>query len=104
MIRLPRLRRRTFWLAVIAAWVVFFAVRETLGLEQIAAAATAWASLMGLALLALATSRLHDRGRSAWALAAALLPVAGPLWLGWELACRRGTRGTNRYGPDPHTH
>jgi len=104
MVRMPRLRRRTFWLAVVAAWVIFFAVRESLGFEQVAAAATAWAALQSLALLALATARLHDRGRSAWALSAALLPIVGALWLGWELAFRRGTRGTNRYGPDPHTH
>ena len=104
MIRLARLRRRTFWLAVIAAWVVFFVAREASGFEQIGAATTAWAALQGLTLVALAIARLHDRGRSALALSAVLLPVFGALWLGWELACRRGTPGINRYGPDPHTH
>ena len=104
MIRLPRLRRRTFWLAVVAAWVVFFGAREASGIEPIGAAATVWAALQGLTLLALGIARLHDRGRSAWALSAALLPVVGALWLAWELTCRRGTLGTNRYGPDPRTH
>ena len=103
MIPLPRLRRRTYWWAVIAAWITFFVVRETLGLERIAGAATAWAALQVLVLLALSIARLHDRGRSARALSAALIPVVGALWLCWELACRRGTAGSNAHGADPRT-
>jgi len=53
------------------------------------------------AALALAVRRLHDRDRSALWLAAALVPIAGPLWLGFELCLRRGTAGVNRHGPAP---
>jgi uncharacterized membrane protein YhaH (DUF805 family) len=99
---LPRLRRRNFWLSTIAVWAVFFAAREILALEQHSLLATGWAAIALLALGTLATARLHDRGRSAWWLCAALVPVLGALWLGWELALRRGSGYANRFGPDPH--
>jgi len=99
--RLPRLRRRMFWWLSIVVWVIFFAARESLALERQAPLATAWAAIALLALGTLAVARLHDRGRSGWWLAAALVPVAGALWLAWELALRGGSQRTNAYGPDP---
>jgi uncharacterized membrane protein YhaH (DUF805 family) len=98
---IPRLRRRAYWLATIAAWLVFVAVREGLGLERMALATTAWAALHLTALSLLTIARLHDRSRSGWTLAVVLIPIAGAVWLAWEVACRRGVRGTNRFGPDP---
>lgn len=98
---LPRLRRRHFWGASILAWMVFFAVREALALETQPLLATAWAACALLTIGTLCIARLHDRGRSAWWLAAALVPVAGALWLAWELALRRGTPHANAYGRDP---
>lgn len=53
------------------------------------------------ALLGLLTRRLHDRGRSSAFLLLLLLPVLGPLVIAFEVLLRRGTRGENRYGPDP---
>jgi uncharacterized membrane protein YhaH (DUF805 family) len=49
----------------------------------------------------LAARRLHDRASSSWWLLAALVPVAGPLWLGVTLFLRRGSAGENPFGPDP---
>jgi FAD/FMN-containing dehydrogenase/uncharacterized membrane protein YhaH (DUF805 family)/SAM-dependent methyltransferase len=54
-----------------------------------------------LAAVALATRRMHDRGRSAAWLLAAAVPVLGPLWLLVELGLRKGTPGENPYGADP---
>ena len=98
---LPRLRRRSFWALTIAVWVVFFAAREAFGFEQQAWLANAWAAVALLAIGALAVARLHDRSRNGWWLAAVLVPVAGALWLAWELALRRGSAHANLYGPDP---
>ena len=99
--RLPRLRRRSFWALSIAVWLAFFGAREALALERQPLLATAWAALALLAISALAVARLHDRSRSGWWLAAVLVPVAGALWLAWELALRRGSAHANAWGADP---
>ena len=99
--RIARLRRRNFWGLSIALWLVFFSVREAYALERHAPLATAWAAIALLAIGALAVARLHDRSRSGWWLATVLVPVAGALWLAWELALRRGSAHANAYGPDP---
>ena len=50
--------------------------------------------------LAVSFRRLHDVNRSAWWLLLNLVPLLGAiLLLVW--ACTRGTRGPNKYGPDP---
>ena len=54
-----------------------------------------------LCLLALAVKRLHDDARSGAWLLVGLVPVLGVLWLLFELALRKGTAGSNQYGPDP---
>ena len=99
--RLSRLRRRTFWWLSILVWIVFFTVREALAIERHARVATAWAAAALLIVGFLAVARLHDRGRSGWWLATVLVPVAGALWLAWELALRRGSKHPNAYGPAP---
>jgi uncharacterized membrane protein YhaH (DUF805 family) len=44
--------------------------------------------------------RLHDIDKSGWFIFIALIPVAGVvILLIWH--CQRGTRGDNRFGPDP---
>ncbi len=88
--QLPRLRRRSFWALTGLTWFVFFLVREALALEGQAPLATAWAGVAVLTIGVLAVARLHDRGRSGWWLAAVLVPLAGAIWLAWELALRRG--------------
>lgn len=85
---LPRLRRHEFWLATTAVWIVFFAVRQAFGLDQPGGLGVAWAAMALLSICVLAVARLNDRGRSGWWLAAVLVPVAGAVWLAWELALR----------------
>jgi uncharacterized membrane protein YhaH (DUF805 family) len=44
--------------------------------------------------------RLHDIDKSGWFIFIACIPLAGPIiLLIWH--CERGTRGENRFGPDP---
>jgi uncharacterized membrane protein YhaH (DUF805 family) len=102
--RLSRLRRRTFCCATLAIWIVFFAVRETLAIERLPLVATAWAALSLVSIGALGVARLHDRGRSGWWLAAVVVPVAGALWLAFELALARGNNHPNAWGADPRDH
>lgn len=49
----------------------------------------------------LSGKRLHDFGVSRWRLLILLIPVFGPLWLGFILLMRKGTVGHNQYGDDP---
>jgi uncharacterized membrane protein YhaH (DUF805 family) len=45
--------------------------------------------------------RLHDRDRRGWFYLLILVPLLGPLWMFIEIGFLRGTRGPNRFGPDP---
>ena len=96
-----RLPRRGFWLgsaAVGATFVALFVLMET-GLGRPSTLLLYppffWAAS------ALATRRLHDRGRSPGFLLLLLIPLLGPLWVAVELWLLGGSRGENRYGPDP---
>lgn len=51
--------------------------------------------------LAVGAKRCHDRGRSGWFQAIALIPIIGAIWLLIELGFLKGTEGENRFGPDP---
>ena len=50
------------------------------------------------ALTAIFVKRYHDLDRSGWRLLWVLVPLLGPMWVGWSLFWRRGRRETNRYG------
>jgi FAD/FMN-containing dehydrogenase/uncharacterized membrane protein YhaH (DUF805 family) len=50
---------------------------------------------------ATACKRLHDLGKSGWWLLAALVPLFGPLYLGFQLFLWRGSRLDNRFGSSP---
>ncbi len=60
--------------------------------------------LVGLALvlptISVAVRRLHDIDRSGWWILISLIPIIGFL-IFLVFACRRGTDGANRFGPDP---
>lgn len=62
------------------------------------------ATLAGLALLlptlAVTARRLHDTDLSGWWQLVSFVPVLGLIALVW-LCARRGTPGTNRFGPPP---
>ncbi len=53
--------------------------------------------------LALSVKRLHDQAKSAPWLLALLIPILGPLFVGYLLLFGRGTPGDNQYGDDPRT-
>lgn len=53
---------------------------------------------LGLALYA---KRWHDRDKSGWWSLILLVPFVGVIWWLIECGILEGTRGPNRYGPDP---
>jgi uncharacterized membrane protein YhaH (DUF805 family) len=96
-----RLDRRGFWLrhlfALPAALFVCVAATDVLGrpLDLLPALLTA------LGLVSAWGRRLHDRGRSAWWLLSAALPLLGALWLLIECGLRSSGPGAEGYGPPP---
>jgi uncharacterized membrane protein YhaH (DUF805 family) len=51
--------------------------------------------------LAANVKRWHDRDKSGWWVLINLVPVIGGLWSLIETGFLPGTRGSNRFGPDP---
>ena len=45
--------------------------------------------------------RWHDRDKSGWWTLIILVPFIGGIWLLVECGILEGTKGANRYGPDP---
>ena len=96
-----RVSRGQFWLQSLFLWVVLYALSAVLG--PLATGIVVWL-VNGVVLAAMALlciRRLHDRNYTGWWLLAVLIPVAGALWLVWQLALRRGVAQDNRWGRDP---
>ncbi|MDG6895087.1 DUF805 domain-containing protein [Volucribacter amazonae] len=76
-----RLNRQGFWQGIAVALVLLFALATLFPMQQLFQQShTAFIPLLGLILvswiiLAVCAKRLHDRGRSAWALMMLFLPV-----------------------------
>ena len=96
-----RISRFSFWTATVLLWctfaVLFVFIEAALGRM---ATLILYLPLIWFQI-ALAVKRTHDRGRSAWWLLIAVIPILGPLWLLIELGFRVGTAGENQYGADP---
>ncbi len=102
-----RINRAKFWAGVgvlIAISIVLNVVDAILGLQLaegvgILGAVFAIASIFFA--LAIYTKRWHDRDKSGWWNLIILVPVIGAIWLIVECGILEGTRGPNRFGPDP---
>jgi uncharacterized membrane protein YhaH (DUF805 family) len=96
-----RIPRSTYWRAMLfacAAFIVAFLFLDT----NVSRASTLFLyPPFFWVLLALSAKRYHDLGRSAAWLLLLAIPLVGVAWVAFELGFRRGTRGENRYGPDP---
>lgn len=102
-----RARRAEYWwfyLFVIIAFVVASIVESLLGLGGSVGPYGLVSALLGLAMLvpslAAGVRRLHDTDRSGWWLLIALIPLIGAIVL-LVFYVLEGTRGDNRFGPDP---
>jgi uncharacterized membrane protein YhaH (DUF805 family) len=110
-----RSRRREYWSFVLLNFLMGFVVLFALGATYAAGMSesamtsvlTPLFALYGLAALAfiipglaVTVRRLHDTDRSGWAILYALIPVIG-FFLLIAFYVTEGTRGPNRFGPDP---
>lgn len=112
-----RSRRKEFWLFALFQWLVLIAIGIVLGTPRAGfyggyyGFSTAFDSTGAIVQnlfslvsfipnLAVSVRRLHDQDKSGWLLLLLLIPILGWFAL-FVLFCLDGTRGPNRFGPDP---
>lgn len=78
--------------------VLWPAVFQAIGLQL--TVLCVWNLFVFIPNLAVTVRRLHDTDRSGWTILLALIPLIGPLIL-LVFFFIEGTRGPNRFGPDP---
>ncbi len=100
-----RSRRQEYWMFVLFSFLIGVAttiIDNVLGFGWEGSGPLN--ALTSLALLVpsftVAFRRLHDTDRSAWWMLLVFLPIIGWIWL-FVLYMSEGTRGPNRFGPDP---
>ncbi len=99
-----RISRRTFWLwGVLALGGLTLLLRALLEIARMPPdRAEGLVSVLLLwPAIAVSAKRWHDRDKPAWWVLLALVPVIGWLWMFIDNGFRRGTPGTNRFGPAP---
>ncbi|WP_303309978.1 DUF805 domain-containing protein [Hymenobacter sp. BT730] len=102
-----RARRKEYWMFVLFQILIGIAaiVLDSVLGTSIDSVGSGYLSLLASLIfiipgLAVAVRRLHDVEKSGWFLLIGFIPVIGAIWL-LVLFCTEGTRGENKYGPDP---
>jgi len=103
-----RASRSEFWywtlFTVLVSIVTSIIDLEVFDLEVLSSSVTPFSSIWGLATLlpslAIGVRRLHDTDRSGWWWLLSFIPLIGIIVL-IVFWCFEGTRGPNRFGPDP---
>lgn len=102
-----RIPRRIYWGVSIGATVALYALLFLVLVILDGLRFNAEVVLLPMAFLfmwislAVKAKRWHDHNKSGWWTLIGFVPIVGPLWIFIELGCLRGTRGPNRFGPDP---
>jgi uncharacterized membrane protein YhaH (DUF805 family) len=106
-----RINRAKFWAAIgifIALGVIGLILDSVLG-TRITLGGGGQLGIIGLIIslasiyfaLAVYAKRWHDRDKSGWWTLIILVPFIGFIWFIVECGILEGTKGPNRYGPDP---
>lgn len=103
--RAPRAEYWWFYLLFVVAYLVAMIVDSVIGTDKAAGPYGIVTLVVSLGLLipslAAGVRRLHDTDRSGWWLLIALIPLLGAIVL-LVFFVSQGTRGDNRFGPDPY--
>lgn len=105
-----RISRAGFWKRIIPLPIVGFVLLQldfrlqtgAWGIAPSGPALLFYWTLIGVVIFIVAcVKRAHDRNKSGWWTLLYILPYIGWLWALIELGCLEGTKGPNRFGPDP---
>lgn len=103
-----RINRGKFWAGIgvlfagsVVASIVDLAIGTYSYENSIGLLSGLWALAAIYLGLAIYVKRWHDRDKSGWWTLIVLVPVVGAIWILIELGIFEGTRGPNRFGPDP---
>jgi uncharacterized membrane protein YhaH (DUF805 family) len=98
-----RASRSEFWYWILFTVLVSI-VTSIIDLEVLSSSVTPFSSIWSLVTLlpslAMGVRRLHDTDRSGWWWLLSFIPLIGIIVL-IVFWCSEGTRGPNRFGPDP---
>lgn len=103
-----RSRRKEYWMFVLGifiAAILLSIIESAMGMAgMIGGAYGPLTALFFLAILvpsiAVQVRRFHDQDKSGWFVLLALIPLLGSIAV-FIFMCLSGTRGPNRFGPDP---
>ena len=101
-----RSRRKEYWMFVLFNCIfsiVASILDSVLGLhinQSIGVISMIYSLAVLLPGLAISVRRMHDIGKTGWAILISLIPIVGAIiFIVW--ACKPGDVGDNQYGPDP---
>ncbi len=102
-----RINRQKFWMGVIVLAVI--GVVASILDKVIGSNVSNGVGVIGIIVtlieiypsICLSGKRWHDRGKSAWWILIAIIPIIGWIWALVETGFLKGTTGPNKYGADP---
>ena len=108
-----RSRRKEYWMFVLFQFIVVLFMGLLIGLTGgfdggsgtfgsllLIICAIVYLALFFIPGLAVTVRRFHDQDKSGWFVLLQFIPYIGPLIV-LVFMCLEGTRGPNRFGPDP---
>jgi len=111
-----RSRRKEYWMFALGQVIVFAILAFLAGFGAVLSSSSdapagplGWLGMVLLVLaililivpsIAVQVRRFHDQDKSGWLVLLSLIPYAGGIII-IVFMCLEGTRGENRYGPDP---
>lgn len=104
-----RINRAKFWLGTVCLIVVYIILgvisAATMNPDGSMGAIGIVVLIVYLAMIwpsvALGVKRFHDRDKSGWWVLISLVPIIGGIWYLVECGFLEGTKGPNKFGPDP---
>ncbi|WP_367321530.1 DUF805 domain-containing protein [Streptomyces sp. HUAS ZL42] len=95
-----RARRKEYWMYTLFVVIIYIALAIVgAALKAVWIPLIFWAAIL-LPSLGVSIRRLHDTGRSGWAILFGLIPLVGGIILLVFMASE-GEAGPNKYGPNP---